>query len=49
MTPRPGTIGAEIPVPLPYPRSPDLRFAPELVSIVREVAEAMRGHAVEAA
>lgn len=42
MTPRPGTIGAAIDVPLPYPRSPDLRFAPEFISIVREVASAMR-------
>jgi NitT/TauT family transport system ATP-binding protein len=49
MTPRPGTIGAEVEVPLPYPRSPELRFTPEYVSIVRDVAGAMRGHAVEAA
>jgi NitT/TauT family transport system ATP-binding protein len=42
MTPRPGTVGALIDVPLPYPRSPELRFAPEFVSVVREVANAMR-------
>lgn len=49
MTPRPGTIGAAIDVPLPYPRSPELRFAPEYISIVREVAGVMRGHAVAGA
>jgi NitT/TauT family transport system ATP-binding protein len=47
MTPRPGRIGATIEVPLPYPRTPELRFTPEFVGIVREVAGAMRGHAVE--
>jgi len=47
MTPRPGTIAAAIDVPLPYPRSPEVRFTPEYVSIVREVAGVMRGHAVE--
>jgi NitT/TauT family transport system ATP-binding protein len=47
MTPRPGTIGAAIDVPLPYPRTPDTRFTPEYVSIVREVAGVMRGHHVE--
>jgi NitT/TauT family transport system ATP-binding protein len=49
MTPRPGTIGAAIDVPLTYPRTPDLRFAPEFVSIVRDVAGVMRGDAVEEA
>ncbi len=50
MTPRPGTIGAAIDVPLPYPRLPEHRFTPEFVEIVREVAETMRGHrAVESA
>jgi NitT/TauT family transport system ATP-binding protein len=47
MTPRPGTIAAAIDVPLPYPRTPELRFTPEFVSIVREVSGVMRGHAVE--
>ncbi len=49
MTPRPGTIGASIDVPFPYPRSPELRFTPEFVEIVREVSGVMRGHSVEAA
>ena len=43
MTPRPGTIGATIDVPFAYPRPPELRFAPEFVSIVREVSSVMRG------
>ena len=42
MTPRPGTIGAVIDVPFPYPRPPDVRFAPEFIAIVREVS---RSHA----
>jgi NitT/TauT family transport system ATP-binding protein len=47
MTPRPGTIGATIDVTLPYPRTPELRFAPEFISVVREIADAMRGFAVD--
>ena len=47
MTPRPGTIGAVIDVPLPYPRAPELRFAPEFVAIVREVSGVMRELLVE--
>src|SRR5262249_21421050 len=43
MTPRPGTIGATIDVPFPYPRPPDVRFAPEFIAIVRNIANAMRG------
>jgi len=43
MTPRPGTIGAAIDVPFPYPRPPDVRFAPEFIAIVRAIADAMRG------
>src|SRR5262245_4803672 len=47
MTPRPGTIGATVRVPFPYPRLPELRFAPEFISIVREVANVMRGFSPE--
>ena len=47
MTPRPGTIAAAINVPLPYPRLPELRFAPEFIAVVREVASVMRGQSVE--
>jgi NitT/TauT family transport system ATP-binding protein len=49
MTPRPGTIGAVIEVPLPYPRPPELRFAPEFISIVREVAGVMRAFSEDSA
>jgi NitT/TauT family transport system ATP-binding protein len=47
MTPRPGTIGAAIDVPLPYPRKPELRFTPAFVGIVSQISAAMRGHAVD--
>jgi NitT/TauT family transport system ATP-binding protein len=36
-----------IDVPFPYPRSPDLRYTPEFVAIVREVSGVMRGAAVD--
>ena len=49
MTPRPGTIGAAIDVPLPYPRTPELRFKPEFIEIVREVSGVMRGFHEESA
>jgi NitT/TauT family transport system ATP-binding protein len=49
MTPRPGTIGAVIDVPLPYPRAPELRFAPEFIEIVREVSGVMRSFSEESA
>ena len=49
MTPRPGTIGATLDVPFPYPRAPELRFAPEFISIVRDVANTMRGFSPERA
>ncbi|MFN8224279.1 MAG: ABC transporter ATP-binding protein [Gaiellales bacterium] len=47
MTPRPGTIGAVIDVPLPYPRLPETRFAPEFIEIVREVSGVMRSQGAE--
>jgi NitT/TauT family transport system ATP-binding protein len=47
MTPRPGRTSAVIDVPFPYPRSPDLRYTPEFVAIVREVSGVMRGAAVD--
>jgi NitT/TauT family transport system ATP-binding protein len=37
MSPRPGRIVAEVPVPLPHPRRPDIRTAPEYTRIVGEV------------
>jgi len=37
MSPRPGRIVAEVPVPLPHPRVPEIRTAPEYTRIVGEV------------
>ena len=37
MSPRPGRIVAEVPVPLPHPRVPELRTDPEYTRIVGEV------------
>jgi NitT/TauT family transport system ATP-binding protein len=47
MTHRPGSIAAAIDVPFPYPRQPDLRFAPEFVAIVKQISSVMRGEPVE--
>jgi NitT/TauT family transport system ATP-binding protein len=48
MSPRPGRIKAAIDVPFPYPRPPELRYAPEFVAIVRDVSGVMRGAAGDA-
>ena len=37
MSARPGRIIAEVPVPLPHPRVPEIRTDPEFTRIVREV------------
>ena len=42
MSPRPGRIVAEVPVPFEYPRSPDLRFDPEFGNLASEVSHALR-------
>ena len=42
MSPRPGRIVAEIGVPFPYPRDPDLRFDPAFASISAEVSHVLR-------
>ena len=42
MSPRPGRILAELQVPFPYPRSPELRFDPEFGRISSEVSQALR-------
>jgi NitT/TauT family transport system ATP-binding protein len=39
MSARPGRIIAEVPVPLPHPRVPEIRTAPEFTQIVREVVD----------
>ena len=43
MSPRPGRIVAEIEVPFPYPRSPDLRFEPAFGALSGQVSKALRG------
>ena len=42
MSPRPGRIVAEIEVPFPYPREPDLRFDPAFAAISAEVSHTLR-------
>ena len=46
MSPRPGRIVAEVPVPLPQPRAPELRTDPEYTRIVGEVV-ALLGSATD--
>src|SRR5688572_18773707 len=46
MSARPGRIIAEVPVPLPHPRVPEIRTAPEYTEIVREVVDLL-GSAAE--
>lgn len=42
MSARPGRIVASVPVPFPYPRSPELRFSPEFAALAGEVSAALR-------
>ena len=42
MSPRPGRIVADVAVPFPYPRSPDLRFEPAFGELAGEVSHALR-------
>ena len=42
MSPRPGRILTEIEVPFPYPRSPDLRFAPDFAAIAGHISARLR-------
>jgi NitT/TauT family transport system ATP-binding protein len=39
---KPGQIAAEIPVPFPFPRTAELRSAPEFLRLVGEVSAALR-------
>jgi NitT/TauT family transport system ATP-binding protein len=39
---RPGRIVADIEVPFPYPRVPELRYAPEFAAVAGEVSAALR-------
>jgi NitT/TauT family transport system ATP-binding protein len=42
MSPRPGRLIAEIRVPLPYPRPPELRFDPAFAAIAGEISARLR-------
>jgi NitT/TauT family transport system ATP-binding protein len=44
MSGRPGRIVAEIPIPWEYPRSPELRYAPEFAAITGRVSAALGEH-----
>jgi NitT/TauT family transport system ATP-binding protein len=43
MSARPGHIVGDFQVPFPYPRPPDLRFAPEFAELSGQVSHALRG------
>lgn len=43
LSPRPARVTAEIAVPFPFPRSPALRFDPELVTLAGRLAGALGG------
>ena len=45
MSPRPGRIVADFPVPFAYPRQPELRFDPEFAALSGDVSRALRGQA----
>jgi NitT/TauT family transport system ATP-binding protein len=42
MAANPGRVHAEIPVPLPYPRTPETRLTPEFQTLVAEVSRVLR-------
>ena len=42
MSPRPGRIVADIAVPFPYPRAPELRFDPAMAEVAGAVSAALR-------
>jgi NitT/TauT family transport system ATP-binding protein len=43
MSSRPGRIVAEVPVPIAYPRTPELRFEPEFTQLAAEISAQLRG------
>ena len=42
MAANPGRVHAEIPVPLPYPRTPETRLTPEFQTLVAQVSRVLR-------
>ena len=48
MSARPGRIIAEVDIPFDYPRSPELRFAPEFAHLCGELSHALRSAHAEA-
>jgi NitT/TauT family transport system ATP-binding protein len=42
MSPRPGRIVAEITIPFPYPRAPELRFDPEFAAVAGTISASLR-------
>jgi NitT/TauT family transport system ATP-binding protein len=42
MSPRPGRILGDVPVPFGYPRLPELRYSPEFVKVAGEVSHLLR-------
>jgi NitT/TauT family transport system ATP-binding protein len=48
MSARPGRIIAEVAIPFPYPRSPELRFEPEFARLCGELSHALRDAHAEA-
>ena len=42
MSPRPGRILGDVPVPFPYPREPELRYSEEFAKVAGEVSDLLR-------
>ena len=43
MSPRPGRIVAQVDIPFPYPRAPELRYDPSFADLTGAVSSALRG------
>jgi NitT/TauT family transport system ATP-binding protein len=42
LSPRPGRVAADIPIPFPFPRSLELSYSREFADVTSEVARALR-------
>ncbi len=42
LSPRPGRVVAEVAVPLPHPRPPEVRYSPEFAALAAQVSAALR-------